>query len=170
MKHALRLRAEDSEDLHIVAAVLQDALVAISDMEFLAKEHCFAVVANRFRWENCDAPDLATTDEPTIMPVSQSGNENEDVAFGPCTAYERVNCGIRFDGVAQVRCKGLDRRERGRILELLTIEAEPGAVVLVFAGGAAVRLEGASITCHIEDLGEPWPTRWRPRHPLADTA
>lgn len=170
MKHALRLRAEDREDLHIVAAVLQDALVAMSDMEYLAQEQCFAVVANRFRWENCDAPDLTGTEEPAIAPVAESDKGYEDVAFGPCTSYERINCGIRFDGVRQVRCKGVDRRDRGRILELLTIEAEPGAVVLLFAGGAAVRLEGPSITCHIEDLGEPWPTRWRPRHPIADTA
>jgi Protein of unknown function (DUF2948) len=173
VKHELRLRAEDDEDLKIIAAVLQDALIAMSDMEFLASENCFALVANRFRWENCDVAEAAEADtaaDAGIAPTATADKEYEDIAFAPCRSYERVNCGIRFDGVAHVRCKGMDRHDRGRILELLTIQTEPNAVLLLFAGGAAVRLEGSSITCHLHDLGEPWPTTWRPRHPVADTA
>jgi hypothetical protein len=85
----------------------------------------------------------------------------------PCNSYERVNCGIHFHGVDAVRRKGLDQRDRGRVLELLTIEAHPGAVVMVFAGEAALRLEGPHISCVMQDIGEPWPTQWRPRHPAA---
>jgi hypothetical protein len=33
-----------------------------------------------------------------------------------------------------------------------------------------IRLEGAGITCRLKDLGEPWPTRWRPRHTAGDAA
>jgi Protein of unknown function (DUF2948) len=163
----LRLRAEDSEDLRIIAAVLQDALVAMTDMEFLAGEHCFALVANRFRWENCD---VAEAEAPQNEQPAEPPKEYEDIAFAPCRSYERVNCGIRFDGVGSVRCKGIDRNDRGRILELLTIQVEQGAVLLLFAGGSAVRLEGDGITCHLHDLGDPWPTTWRPRHPISDTA
>ncbi|HEX2113108.1 MAG TPA: DUF2948 family protein [Alphaproteobacteria bacterium] len=162
----LRLRAEDEEDLRIIAAVLQDALVGMTDMEFLSNEHCFALVANRFRWENCDLGDNGAA---SIQPVAAS-EPVEDAAFLPCHSYERVNCGVRFDNVDHVRCKGVNRHDRGRILELLTIEVEPDAVTLVFAGGAAVRLEGHAITCHLQDLGEPWPTTFRPQHPLADSA
>ncbi len=165
MNRALRLRAEDSEDLKIVAAVLQDALVPMSEMEFLNGEGCFAMIANRFKWENCEE----TWDSPVTAVTDGAAEETAgDVAF-ECHSYERVNCGVRFNGVSQVRCKGMDRRDRGRVLELLTITAEPDAVILMFAGGAAIRLEGSSITCHIEDLGEPWPTRWRPYHPDANT-
>jgi hypothetical protein len=39
---------------------------------------------------------------------------------------------------------------------------------LIFAGGAAIRLEVDGILCHLEDLGEPWPTRWQPAHAAAD--
>jgi hypothetical protein len=35
---------------------------------------------------------------------------------------------------------------------------------VTFAGDAALRLQGPRIVCHMEDLGEPWPTRWRPSH------
>jgi hypothetical protein len=163
----LRLRAEDAEDLRIIAAVLQDALVTMSDMEFLSGDHCFALVANRFRWENCDVADQAAP--PPVQPIADT-NGYEDPAFAPCSSYERVNCGIRFDGVDHVRCKGVDRGDRGQILELLTFQIDPDAVTLVFSGGAAVRLEGHAITCHLQDLGEPWPTTWRPQHPVTDSA
>ena len=168
----LRLRAEDGEDLRVISAVLQDALVAMTDMEFLGGEHCFAMVANRFRWENCDIAEAdAAQEEPApVQPATESPTVYDDIAFQPCRSYERVNCGIRFDGVSAVRCKGIDRNDRGQILELLAIQVEPGAVIMLFAGGSALRLEGDSITCHLQDLGEPWPTTWRPRHPVADTA
>jgi hypothetical protein len=165
----LRLRAEDEEDLRIIAAVLQDSLVGTGEMEYLAKDHCFALVANRFRWENCDVGDGAAGAAPAVQPAAAT-EEVEDVAFLPCRSYERVNCGVRFDGVEHVRCKGVDRQDRGRILEMLTIDVEPDAVTLVFSGGGAVRLEGHAITCHLQDLGEPWPTTFRPQHPVTDSA
>jgi hypothetical protein len=163
----LRLRAEDEEDLRIIAAVLQDALVGMGEMEYLAGDHCFALVANRFRWENCEVGDGGSA--PPIQPAVAT-EPVEDAAFLPCHSYERVNCGVRFDGVEHVRCKGVDRHDRGRILELLTIDVEPDSVTLLFAGGAAVRLEGHGITCHLQDLGEPWPTTFRPQHPVTDSA
>lgn len=168
MKHALRLRGEDNEDLRVISAVLQDALIPMSEMEFLADEHRFVLIASRFCWENC-ADVLDNPDKPDPAPP-EAENVPEDAAFAPCQSYERVNCGICFEGVTQVRCKGIDRHDRGQIFELLAIQVEPGAVVLVFAGGAALRLEGKSLACHMQDLGEPWPTRWRPRHPLAESA
>jgi hypothetical protein len=167
----LRLRAEDDEDLRIIAAVLQDSLVAMSDMEFLSDEHRFVLVANRFRWENCEATEAAgLSPEAMAAELVADTNGAEDPGLMPCRSYERVNCGIRFDGIEHVRCKGIDRSDRGRILELLTIQVEDDAVTLLFAGGSAVRLEGPSITCHLQDLGEPWPTTWRPQHPVADNA
>lgn len=157
----LKLRAEDDEDLGVISACLQDALIPLVDMDFLATEGRFALVANRFRWENCAT--TADMPAPAGPPI--------DVAFGPgCNAYERVHCGVTFDGVAAVKRRGFDQRQRGRILELLAIHPEPGAVVLEFAGDTAVRLEGERITCRLADLGEPWPTQWRPQHPPGDGA
>jgi hypothetical protein len=74
-----------------------------------------------------------------------------------------------------VRRKGLDQRDRGRILELLTMDIEADgsgkmAVVMLFAGGAAIRLEGTGIKCRISDIGEPWPTQFRPSHSSDDAA
>lgn len=161
----LRLRAEDAEDLRIIAACLQDALVTLSDIQFQREQRCFMLVANRFRWENCE-------ESAADLPITISAEESADPTLAAaCSSYERVNCGIRFDNVSQVRQRGFDQRDRGRILELLTMEVDTGAdgsgrvVMLVFAGGAAIRLEGDHITCHVGDVGEPWPTQWRPYHP-----
>jgi len=76
-----------------------------------------------------------------------------------------VHSGLRFEDVTAVRTKGIDLRDRERILELLTIQAEPGAVSLVFAGGAVIHLEVSEMRCYLEDFSDAWPTRWRPRHP-----
>ncbi|MFM7346736.1 MAG: DUF2948 family protein [Tagaea sp.] len=156
----LKLKATDAEDFRIIAACLQDALIPVGDMKFETGVKEFVLVANRFRWENCDETWEA---EPTPAPAEPP----PDPALMPCNSYERVNCGIHFHGVDAVRRKGLDQRDRGRVLELLTIEAHPGAVVMVFAGEAALRLEGPHISCVMQDIGEPWPTQWRPRHPAA---
>ena len=51
---ALKLRAEDGEDIAVLSAVLQDALVAVGEMAWLPDEHRFVLVANRFRWEPDD--------------------------------------------------------------------------------------------------------------------
>jgi Protein of unknown function (DUF2948) len=154
----LKLRAEDGDDLKVIAACLQDALIPLSDIHYIDGERRLVMVANRFRWENC--PDL---------PEAPSGHGDGI----DCANYERVNCGILFDNIGAVRRRGLDQRDRGRILELLTMDVETGengsmAVVMLFAGGAAIRLEGTNIKCRISDIGEPWPTQFRPNHPTDD--
>jgi hypothetical protein len=47
----LRLLALDQEDLAIVSAHLQDAVVRVGDIAYLPKERRFALLARRFDWE-----------------------------------------------------------------------------------------------------------------------
>jgi hypothetical protein len=167
----LKLRAEDEEDLRVIAACLQDALIPLSDIHFLDADRRFVMVANRFRWENCELPDIHAIDDHD----SGSPNPNADAGLDGCASYERVNCGIMFDNVTAVRRRGFDQRDRGRILELLTMKIEVAdngrmAVTMVFSGDAAIRLEGEKINCRVSDIGEPWPTQWRPSHPIDDAA
>jgi hypothetical protein len=137
MADALRLKAVDREDLAIIASCLQDALVLVGDMVFLPDVRRFVLVANRFGWEK--AP--SGTDE-----------------------LDRVTCGITFAGVSAVRKRGFDLHDSDRILALLTVQPAEGGIDLIFSGEAAIRLETTDILCHIEDVGEPWPTQWRPSH------
>ncbi|RMD60739.1 MAG: DUF2948 family protein [Alphaproteobacteria bacterium] len=158
----LKLRARDAEDLHTIAACLQDALVPVTDIAYLRAERRFVMVANRFRWErSVPARDIAATQPPAGTGDAPFVDEGDEATEPP---HQRVNCGICFDSVTRVRVRGFDPRQKDQILNLLTVHAAEGAVTLIFSGGAEVRLEVARIRCHLEDLGEPWPTRWRPSH------
>ena len=142
----LKLRAADREDLQILSACLQDAVIAIKEMTYLPGEKRFVFVANRFRWEDSDRPTPA-----------------EGAAI-----YERIHCGICFDKVNAVRQQGLVQQRKGQIVSLLAIETGDGVIDLRFSAGIVIRLEVDGILCHLQDLDEPWPTQWRPNHPLED--
>lgn len=142
----LRLKAVDGDDLAVLSAFLQDALVAVGDIAYRPDERRFLLVANRFRWE--------------AMPCE----EESELGDGDC--FERVHSGLRFENVTAVKSRGLDALDAAQLLELLAIEAEQAAYTLVFAGDVAIRIEIAAPLCYLEDIGEPWPTKWRPKHPL----
>jgi DUF2948 family protein len=137
---ALKLLARDEEDLAVISAVLQDALIPVVEMAYLPEERRFALVANRFRWE-------APHDRP---------RDN----------FERRLTGLSIGAVSAVRRRGFKPGDPDRILALLALRRVDGALRLDFAGGASIRLETTEILCHLDDLSEPWPTRWQPRHPL----
>lgn len=156
----LKLRARDPADMDVMAALLQDALVPLGDMTYIAAEKRFVMVANRFRWHGDP-----TDDSLPSAPAPQA--QGEDVAFVDADdppPFERVNSGLCFDKVRRVRYRGLKPGSRDEILSLLTIDSRPDAIILIFAGDATVRLEVEAIRCHLEDIGHPWPTRWRPQH------
>jgi hypothetical protein len=155
----LKLLARDEEDLAVLSACLQDALIPISEMRFLPGERRFVFVANRFRWENC-----AETAEMPAMPPGAAAPAADIALGGACAIYERINSGVCFEAVAAVRRRGFEQHDTGLVLELLAIRAVAGAIELDFAGDMAIRLEGPGIACHMTDIGEPWTTEWRPRH------
>ncbi len=51
MSERLRLKAEDGDDLSVIAACLQDALIPLSEMVYLAEERRFLAAFTRFRRE-----------------------------------------------------------------------------------------------------------------------
>jgi len=163
----LRLRALDADDLQTIAACLQDALIPLSEIAFLKAERRFVMVANRFRWERGPA-EATSAPAPTPTPATDARFAERDEDEDGAAPYQRVNCGVCFDRVRAVRFKGLDVRRKSQILNLLTLQSRPDAITLVFAGGATIRLDVSAIRCHLEDLGEPWPTRWQPAHPAAE--
>ncbi len=165
---ALKLRARDADDLQTISRCLQDALVPLADTAFLKTEKRFVMVANRFRWEGL--PDEARNSAPSPdRGREETGDARFEDANGDSGAlYERVNCGLCFDSVRNVKFRGADLRDRNQILSVLTLTCDPGAITIVFSGGAEIRLEADKIRCHLDDLGEPWPTRWRPVHDIDD--
>jgi hypothetical protein len=152
----LRLRAEDAEDLAVISACLQDALVSVRDLAYDQGARNFVLVANRFRWEGGAAGRTA---------------ESEG------TPFERTLCGIIFDEIDGVVYRGFHRSEEDRILALLAIRpnfgpgtsSTSGLIDLEFAAGVTIRLTAAAIRCRARDFGEPWPTVWQPGHSLDPT-
>jgi DUF2948 family protein len=145
----LKLRAEDADDLVVLSACLQDALVPVRDLAYVPDQQIFVFVANRFRWEG------------GMRPAPGKGER------------QRVLCAVCFAAVLGVSYRGFRRTDEDRILALLALRAGPArlerpAVHLEFSGGAAIRLEVARILCRAKDLGEPWPTPWHPRHDDAE--
>ena len=140
----LRLRAEDAEDLAVLAACLQDARVPVGAISFDGRRHRFAMALNRFCWE-CEGP-------------RGSGQQ-----------HQRVATGLRIEGVQSVRVQGIDRGKADQVLELLSILGEAGpegsaTLTFVFAGGGAMRLEVECIDCYLADLDQPVPVPVRPWH------
>jgi len=140
----LKLAATDAEDLAVLSMLLQDAVVPMSEMIYLAGESRFVLVATRFRWEAI----------------------NNDALDG--RVYERVKCGLTFDRVTSVQKRQVDIKARARVLGLLALDVSDEYVDLIFAGGGVIRLYVERILCHAEDFGDPWRTQWRPDHDLKD--
>lgn len=143
----LKLVARDLEDLSVISSMLQDAIVPPVDMTYLPDQGTFALALNRFRWETA--------------------------ADGP--PYERTHAGLRIDHVTAVRRKGVDPQgDKDRLLDLLAVayaegtEDQPSAVHLQFAGERAIRLEVSALSVALADLGEPWPTQWKPGHEMGE--
>lgn len=158
----LKLSARDAEDLEVIAAFCQDALVPLSEMAYLEDEKRFVLVLNRFRW------DLAG-EGSEVLKTKSAPQAGKDAPFregddeGP--VYERVLCGLTFENVTGVRTRAIDLRKRDDILAMLTIQVDSDAVILLFAGGGAIKLEVGEMRCFLEDFGPSWPTRRRPWHP-----
>jgi hypothetical protein len=138
----LKLRAEDADDLAVISAVVQDALIAMRDLTYERNARRFILVANRFRWES--------------EPAKANG----------APPFERTHAAVIFDAVERVSYRGFRRSEGDRILSLLAmrLREKPGTIDLEFAGGATVRLTVSAINVRAADIGEPWPTEWQPDH------
>ena len=157
MAEKLKLRAEDDEDIQIVSACLQDALVTVGDMKLMKEDKRFLLIANRFCWEDAAADDLPEMDDGEV------GEEVEE-------SYQRVHCGVRFETVTSVKTRGFNPQDNDAILDLLavTVEGEGSTDIrLIFAGDAEILLKTERILCMMEDLDEHWPTSFRPKHPVA---
>ena len=138
----LKLIAGDGEDLAVVSAYLQDAVMKIGDMAYLPQKRRFAFVANRFVWEN-------------------AGNRQ-------IGSFYRVRCGVHLDDVRDVKMQHLKTEPKDAIVELLAIDVEQNdddhLVQLKFAGGGAIRLAAESVNMLVSDISQPWRTRSRPNH------
>ncbi|KUJ76277.1 hypothetical protein AVO45_13300 [Ruegeria marisrubri] len=145
----LNLGALDSDDLKIIAALVQDAVFPVTEMSWRPAERRFALLLNRFRWEDRDA-------------AERRGRP-----------FERVQSLLVFDNVLSVASQGIDRNDKDMILSLLDIAFEPeedgaGQILLTLAGDGAIRLSVEALECTLKDVTRPYqaPSRQAPNHPV----
>jgi len=139
----LTLAAEDTEDLEVISARLQDAVAQVKDLVWLPKSRRFAAVFNRFKWEDAKA-------------------RGGDL---------RVRARLHFDDVLAVKSQNICRDARDAVMSLLAIRFTPkgegdpaGTVELVFAGGASIRIDVECIDASLTDVSGEWAARGRPDH------
>ena len=138
------LAATDAEDLTVISAKLQDAVARVGDLVWLPTTRRFAILFNRFKWEDAD------------------GKRRENV---------RVRSGLHFNGVLASKSFRIMRGNPDAVLSLLAIQFLPkggedpgGMIVLVFAGGGAIKLDVENIDAELSDISGEWAALGRPDH------
>ena len=144
----LRLMAGDTDDLAVIAALTQDAVFPASEMTWDRIQRRFAILLNRFRWE--DLPKAEARKRP----------------------YERVQSVLVISDVLKVQSQGVERGDKDLILSLLSIDFEAGAdgagrVILTFAGDGAIALDVECLDVALKDVTRPYiaPSKHVPKHP-----
>jgi hypothetical protein len=138
----LKLVALDKEDLEIISAHLQDAVVKVDEIVWQPEANRLVVALNRFDWE------AATTETP---------------------AWQRRRSALRFDRVLSFKSRNVQPGDKDKVLNLLAldfteIDAPAGVVTLSFSGDVALRLEVECIESEVVDLGPVWATSCCPDH------
>jgi hypothetical protein len=139
----LKLLALDSEDLEVISATTQDAVIRVRDMGYARGDKRFALLMNRYAWE----------------------------VDGGRSKGQRRRAALSFGRVTAVAAAGVDLNALDGVLELLDIRFEPadepaGNIELRFAGGGTVRLAVECVEARLEDLGAAWAAKAKPEHSL----
>ena len=145
----LRIKALDAEDLKILSSLVQDSVFPASEMVWKSKERRFAVLLNRFRWEDADA------------------------AQARGRAFERVQSVLAIEDVQKIRSAGVPRGDADTVLSLLAIEwAEKqdgaGTITLILAGDGAIEIDVEALEVVVKDVTRPYaaPSGKSPKHAI----
>ena len=145
----LRLKAETSEDLQVLSSFVQDAVGQNSEISWLAKKHRFAMLLNRFRWED------------------------RDQAEAQGRPFERVQSMLIVDNCLKVTSQGIDPKDKDMVFELLSATFVPtdegaGQVLLTVAGDGVIALDVECLDVTLTDVSRPYVARAKsaPQHPV----
>jgi hypothetical protein len=130
----LKLVALDRDDIEVISAHVQDALVRVGDILWQPREHRFVMALNRFDWMS--AVDVKHAAE-----------------------YRRCRTALRFERVLGCKCRGVNPTDKEARLNLLAVafnesDAPAGNVTLTFSGGGSIRLDVECLEAELADLGE----------------
>lgn len=138
----LKLIALDADDLSVISAHLQDAVLKRGDIAWLPVEKRFALALRRFDWEGAG-----------------QGQKRRRLAA------------LHFERVTAARSTRI-AADAETVLSLLAVtfdetDGPAGEVTLHFSDGAAIRLTVECIEAQMKDLGPIWEAIATPGHPDA---
>ena len=139
----LKLIARTEDDLRVVSAHLQDAIVNVADIANLEKNKIFLMQMNRFMWE--------------------------DVEKGLFRKNKRIRTILKFENVIRVRSKNIKQSKKDKFLDFLTIESNKMPdnnyeMKIVFSSDLIIRVISEVIEVTLDDQGEAWDTKNMPKH------
>jgi hypothetical protein len=139
----LKLIARTEEDLRVVSAHLQDSIASISDIANLKKNKIFLMQINRFMWE--------------------------DVENGVFRKNKRIRSILKFENILEVHSKNINQSKKDKFLDFLAIESSimPDnnyVMKIIFAGNSIIKLVSEVIEVTLDDQGEAWDTKNKPKH------
>ena len=139
----LKLIARSVEDLRVVSAHLQDAIVNINDIANLKKNKILLLQLNRFMWE--------------------------DVEKGLFRKNKRIRTILKFENVIKVHSKNINQSKKDNFLDFLTIETNKMPdnnyeMNIVFAGNSIIKIVSEAIEVTLDDQGKAWDTKNIPKH------
>jgi hypothetical protein len=133
----LRLLAEDEEDLAVISAAMQDAVMKVGDIIYEPAAHRLTIAFNRFRWE-------------------AGGGERvrSGLQFGSVLGVQarKIRRGAK-DAVLELLA-----------MTFTPGEAPAGDITLSFAGGGDLKASVECIEAVLADVSSPWPTPRTPAH------
>ena len=139
----LKLIAKTDEDLKIISAHLQDSIVDVKNIANIKKNKIFLMQLNRFMWE--------------------------DVEKGVFRKNKRVRTILKFDNVLEVNSKNINKLGKNNFLDFLAIESnimpdKNYEMKLIFSGDLIIRVLTEVIEVTLDDQGDPWDTKNKPKH------
>ena len=139
----LKLIARTEEDLRVVSAHLQDSIASIADIANLKKNKIFLMQLNRFMWE--------------------------DVEKGVFRKNKRIRSVLKFENVLNVVSKNINQLKKDKFLDFLAIETnitpdKNYEMKIIFAGDSIIRVSSEVIEVTLDDQGEAWDTKNKPKH------
>ena len=140
----LKLVALDEEDLAVISAHVQDAVMKVENLDYSLPTKRFVLTMNRFAWETASGGLLR--------------NSNE-----------RHQSVLSFARVLSAKAQGIDPKKKDDVLSLLAIRFTPaqapaGTIELLFSGEGTIRLEVECIEASLADTGGAWRASSRPIH------
>ncbi len=139
----LKLIANSEDDLRVLSAHLQDAIVSVADIANLKKNRIFLLQLNRFMWE--------------------------DVEKGVFRKNKRIRTVLKFDNVMGVSSKNINQSNKSEFLDFLTIETntmpdKSYEIKLIFSGDIIIKICTEVLDVTLDDQGTPWNSKTKPKH------